>query len=125
MLVQQRSFPVIISSDIKQAFLQIRVRKSERNALRLYWSSAPDLEIVTYRFTRVLFGLAPSPFLLGGVLEHRLSSWSKKYRDEVERLRCSLYVDDILTGGKDITQARLLKSTATEIMNDAKFELHK
>ena len=125
MLVQQRSFPVIISGDIKQAFLQIRVRESERDALRFHWSSAPDLETVTYRFTRVLFGLAPSPFLLGGVLEHHLSSWSKKYPDEVERLRHSLYVDDILTGGKDVTQARLHKSTATEIMNDAKFELHK
>ena len=124
-LVQQRSFPVIISGDIKQAFLQIRVRESERDALRFHWSAAPDSETVTYRFTRVLFGLAPSPFLLGGVLEHHLSSWSKKHPDEVERLRRGLYVDDILTGGKDVTQARLRKSAATEIMNDAKFELHK
>jgi hypothetical protein len=124
-LVQQRSFPVIVSGDIKQAFLQIRVRESERDALRFHWSSDPDSETVTYRFTRVLFGLAPSPFLLGGVLEHHLSSWSKKYPDEVERLRRSLYVDDILTGGKDVTQAQLRKSTAVEIMDDAKFELHK
>ena len=74
----------------------------------------------------MLFGLAPAlPFLLWGVLEHHLSSWSKKCPDEIERLRRSLYVDDILTGSKDVTQARLRKSTATEIMNDAKFELHK
>jgi hypothetical protein len=73
----------------------------------------------------VLFGLAPSPFLLGGVLEHHLNSWSKKYPDEVERLRRSLYVDDILTGGKNVTEAEQRKSTAIEIMKDAKFELHK
>ena len=120
-LAQQRSFPVIVSGDIKQAFLQIRVRESERDTLRFHWSSVP----VTYRLTRVLFGLAPSPFLLWGVLEHHLRSWSKKNPDEVERLRRSLYVDDILTGGKDVTQARLRKSTATEIINDAKFELRK
>ena len=124
-LVQQRSFPVMVSGDIKQAFLQIRVRESERDALRFHWSSGADSEILAYRFTRVLFGLAPSPFLLGGVLEHHLSTWSKKYPDYVERLRRSLYVDDILTGGQDITQAKQRKSTAIEIMDDAKFELHK
>ena len=124
-LVQQRSFPVIVSGNIKQAFLQIRVRESERDALRFHWSSDPDSETVTYRFTRVLFGLAPSLFLLGGVLEHHLSSWSKKYPYEVERLRSSLYVDDILLGSKDVMQAQLRKSTAVEIMDDAKFELHK
>jgi hypothetical protein len=32
-LVQQRSFPVLVSGDIKQAFLQIRVRECERDAL--------------------------------------------------------------------------------------------
>ena len=48
MLVQQRSFPVIVSGNIKQAFLQIRVRESERDALRFHWSSGPDSETVTY-----------------------------------------------------------------------------
>ena len=49
-LIQQRAYPVVLAGDIKKAFLQIT-------------------DIPTYRFTRVLFGLAPSPFLLGGVLE--------------------------------------------------------
>ena len=98
-LVQQTSFPVMVSGDIKQAFLQIWVRESERDALRFHWSSSADSEILVYRLIRVLFGLAPSPFLLEGILEHHLSTWSKKYPDEVERLRRSLYVDDILTGG--------------------------
>jgi hypothetical protein len=43
----------------------------------------------------------------------------------VERLRRSLYVDDILSGGKDITEAKQRKDTAIEIMDDAKFKLHK
>ncbi len=124
-LVQQRAFPVVISGDIKQAFLQIRVRECERNALQFHWRSNVDAEILTYRFTRVLFGLAPSPFLLGGVLECHLDSWSKRYPDDVERLRRSLYVDDILSGGKDITEAKQRKDTAIEIMDDAKFKLHK
>ncbi|XP_028414392.1 uncharacterized protein LOC114537542 [Dendronephthya gigantea] len=124
-LVQQRAFPVVISGDIKKAFLQVRVRECERDALRFHWRSNVDEEIQTYRFARVLFGLAPSPFLLGGVLECHLDSWFRRYPEEVERLRRSLYVDDILSGGQNTTEAKQRKTTAIEIMDDGKFTLHK
>ena len=82
-------------------------------------------EVQTYRFTRVLFGLAPSPFLLGGVLESHLDAWAKEYQEEAERLRRSFYVDDLLTGSQDLQQTRARKKLAQEIMSDATFELHK
>jgi hypothetical protein len=124
-LVQQRTYPVGVSADIKQAFLQIRVKENERGVLKFHWQPKADAEIETYRFTRVLFGLAPSPFLLGGVIENHLDTWSTKYPEEVERLRRSFYVDDLLTGGESVTQAQERKERAIEIMNDAKFKLHK
>ena len=65
------------------------------------------------------------PFCSGGVLECHLDLWSKKHPEAVERLRRSLYVDDILTGGQDVSQAQQRKAVAIEIMNDAKFQLHK
>lgn len=78
----------------------------------------------TYRITRVLFGLAPSPFLLGGVLECHLDTWAEKYLEEVERLCQSFYVDDLLTGGQDVKQAQTRKELVREIMSDGTFELH-
>ena len=60
---------MILAGDIRKALLQIRIHESERDALRFLWRADAHSEIETYRFTRVLFGLAPSPFLLGGVLE--------------------------------------------------------
>ena len=124
-LIQQRGYPVVLAGDIKKAFLQIRIHESERDALRFHWRPSHLSEVETYRFTRVLFGLAPSPFLLGGVLECHLDAWAKKYPEETEHLRRSFYVDDLLSGGQDIQQARTRKEIATEIMNDASFELHK
>ena len=53
----------------------------------------------------MLFGLAPSPFLLVGVTEQHLSSWKEKYPDIVAELRKSLYVDDLVTVGQTIAQA--------------------
>ena len=79
----------------------------------------------TYRFTRVLFGVAPSPFLLGGVLEYHFDSWAQRYPEEAERLRQSFYVDDFLTGGQNVQQTKVRKEIAQEIMSDATFKLHK
>ena len=52
-----------------------------------------------YRFTRALFGLTCSPFLLGGVLNVHLELWENEYSDLVKEIREGLYVDDLMTGG--------------------------
>jgi hypothetical protein len=115
----------VVSGDIQKAFLQVRVRESERDALRFHWRSEEDSQLETLRFTRVLFGLAPSPFLLAGVIEQHLNSWEERYPNIVAELRKSLYVDDLLTGGQTITQAEDRKERTVEIFEDASFKLHK
>ena len=124
-LVQQRAYPVVLAGDIQKAFLQIRIHESERDALRFHWQTDCTSEVETYRFTRVLFGLAPSPFLLGGVLEYHFDTWAQRYPEEAERLRRSFYVDDLLTGGQNVQQTKARKEIAQEIMSDATFKLHK
>ena len=65
----QQFHPVALAGNLRGTFLQIRVRESERDALRFHWlvdKTSRDVEVL--RFTRVVFGLAPSPFLLNGVL---------------------------------------------------------
>ena len=77
------------------------------------------------RFIRALFGLAPSPFLLGGVIEQHLESWSKQLPQSVAEILRSLYVDDLISGGSTISKAKEDKSDAITIFSDAGFELHK
>ena len=74
-LARQRVYPVVVSGDIRQAFL--RVRESERDALIFHWRSQEEKEVETYRFTRVVFGLTPSSFFLNAVLEAHLDSWKR------------------------------------------------
>ncbi|CAB4038720.1 Hypothetical predicted protein [Paramuricea clavata] len=64
-------------------------------------------EIQILRSTRALFGLAPSPFLLGGVLEAHLDMWKEKRPNDVEEIRRSLYVDEILNDGKHKIERKL------------------
>ena len=56
------------------------VHPDDRNVLKFLWVSdahKDSPEIVVKRFTRSVFGVSPSPFLLNGTLEHHV----KKYQD--------------------------------------------
>ena len=65
-LVRNRFFPVALCGDIKQAFLQVRIKEEDRDALRFHWMKEKDpKQIATLRFTRAL---VRSPFIFGGTL---------------------------------------------------------
>lgn len=90
-LVRARFHPVAIAGDIKQAFLQVRIREEDRDALRFHWLKDLNSQTVeTLRFTRALFGLTCSPFLLGGVVQHLLESCRDKYPGIVREIERSL-----------------------------------
>ena len=107
-----------------KAFLQIRIREAERDALRFHWNTTSG-ELQILRFTRVLFRLASSPFLLGGVLAAHLKQWENERPEDGEELKRSLYVNDIISGGETVQQVEKRKEAATVIREDATFKLHK
>ena len=98
-LVRSRFLPVLLTGDLEKAFLQVRIKESERDALRFHSRGPENYETSVYRFTRALFGLTCSPFLLGGVIKEHLKSWEAKYPNLVDEIRKGLYVDDLMTGG--------------------------
>ena len=85
-LVRQRFYPVALCGDLQKAFLQIRIKEQERDALRFHWRINEHSDVETYRFTRALFGLTSSPFLLGGVIEQHLESWEDKMPEIFSRV---------------------------------------
>lgn len=123
-LVRERMHPVAVTGDLQKAFLQVRIRESERDALRFHWREDEHSELRILRFTRALFGLGPSPFLLGGVIETHLKLWEQHNPVARELLR-SMYVDDLIGGEVNIQRAIALKKDANHIFNDAGFTLHK
>ena len=120
-LVRARFHPVLITGDLKQAFLQVRIQEMDRDTLRFHWFK--DLKTKTIevlRFTHELFGLAPSPFLLGGVIEH-LAKFRTVHPEIVSEIEKSLYVDNLISGCETEMKAEQLKTKATEIFADCHF----
>ena len=105
-LVRGRFHPVAITGDLQKAFLQVRIREDDRDALRFYWKPGNQAELQTLRFTRALFGLAPSPFLLGAVIEHHLGTWESRKPEVVAEIRKSIYVDDLITGSTTVLKQK-------------------
>ena len=95
LLVRFRSYQVAITADLEKAFLMVSVR----DVLRFLWvedvaKEPPDIRM--YRFTRVVFGVSSSPFLLNATIKFHL----EKYL-ELSSASCSNphdYVDDIISG---------------------------
>ena len=114
--------------DIKKAFLQIRIKESDRNALRFLWVEDPfsdNLEIIIYRFTRVLFGLNCSPFLLNGTLREHFLKYTDNYSEAIAAFIRSIYVDDYV-GGADCTgNAYERFILLAQILREGGFEVHK
>ena len=125
-LVRNRLHPVAITGDMKQAFLQVRIREADRDALRFHWlRDLQTREVDELGFTRALFGLSSSPFLLAGVILQHLEHTRKKYPEMVAEIERALYVDDLISGGATVEEACNVKEVSTTIFSEAAIQLHK
>ena len=71
-LLRNRMRYYCITGDIKKAFLQIRINKKDRDALRIFWYENLDFRFIKeYHFTRAIFGAGPSPYILNATIEKR------------------------------------------------------
>lgn len=113
-LIRARFYPVLLTGDLQKAFLQVRF-KEERDALGFFWTLKGHSEIETLRFTRALFGLTSSPFLLRGVIQQHLKAWEERKPELVAQIRKSLYVDDLITEAPTVQQTQKQKEKPSQM----------
>ena len=81
--------------------LNVEVNPEQRNSLRFLWISdisSLNLEVITLRFTRLVFGLVCSPFILNVTLRNHLSKDENIDSDFVNTVVRALYVNDFASG---------------------------
>ncbi|GFT91796.1 integrase catalytic domain-containing protein [Nephila pilipes] len=107
MLLRFRLSKIAITSDGSQAFLQLILANEDRDATRFLWykteyTSDGNLciadEIVTYRFTRLPFGLTSSPFLLSASLRELATMYKQTYPIATKHIENNTYMDDFVIG---------------------------
>ena len=129
-LVKFRWHKIGLTADTEKAFLMVGVNQTDRDMLRFLWLKDPDdpnSETVHLRFTRLVFGLRPSPAILASTIQHQLDSQvSEDFKTHfVELLKKYLYVDDFETGEGDEVKALELCSRSKSLMQREGFNLRK
>ena len=127
-LIRFRFHQVAVTADIEKAFLMIGIRESDRDLLRFLWlktPSTPQSEIVHLRFARLVFGLRPSPAILGAVISHHLNKYKETIPELVNKMQESLYVDDLVSGTSTVEEAISFYSEAKGVMSAAGMNLRK
>ena len=96
-LLRFRANRIALVADIEKAFLMVSFMLRDRDVLRFIWvlnihSESPDIYV--YRFKRVVFGVASSPFLLNTTVKHHMESSAESFPYSVRKLQKSMYMDD-------------------------------
>ena len=125
-LLRNRMKKYCITGDVKKAFLQIKLDPADRDAQRLFWyNNTEERKIIEYRFTRVIFGSGPSPYILGATFGKHIAQYKEEFPQTVKDLQDNTYVDDVQAGGDSEQDLIKFKNEATKIMNEGGFQLHK
>ncbi len=124
-LIRFRLNTIAIMADIKQAFLNVAISPEHRDYLHFLWYDLDSEETIVYKFSRVVFGLTSSPFLLNATIKHHLNRYIESEHIVFERLNKDLYVDDLVSGSNSLEEAKELYDRSNSIMLEAGFDLRK
>ncbi|XP_073231804.1 uncharacterized protein [Porites lutea] len=107
-LLRFRVHEVAVTAAIEKAFLNIEIDPGHRDLLRFLWvddvhKESPEIKLL--RFTRVVFGVNASPFILNATIRHHVNTCMLHDNALALELLKSLYVDDFVSGAKDVYNA--------------------
>ena len=128
-LIRFRSHPYVMVADIEKAFHMVSIKEEDRDVLRFLWlknmKDEGPAEYAEYRFCRLVFGLKPSPAILGATIRHHLSNCNASEPEVIRALQNDLYVDDLATGTESEQEFLHLYKTAKAMMQKGGFNLRK
>ena len=119
---------VALTVDIEKAFQMVGIKPEDRDMLRFLWlkdSLADEREIVDYSFNLFLFGLRPSPSILGETIAYHLNIYRQTEPEMFELFRKSLYVDDLLTGQENDEKGLIVYQKSKKMMASGGFNPRK
>ena len=114
-------------ADTGKTFLNIGVQEIDRDVLRFLWIDnleSDNLEVLIYRFCRVVFGVNASPSLLKATLQNHIKHYNTD-TDFAEKLSESFYVDDLVAGEANEKDASEFYQNSKECLWKGGFHLRK
>lgn len=120
LLLYFRTNDYVMISDIKRAFLQIKL-SCEQDKARFCFFMKEDDKLVTYRYNTILFGFNCSPFILSYIIKYHLSKYKNDKCNQL--LNHNFYCDNLLISSNDVNELKELYHESKSRMHDGGFEL--
>ena len=122
-LIRFRVHKYGVVTDIKKAFLHVKLHNDDQDFTQFLWLSNPqdpESEFEIYRFKVVPFGSASLPFMLNATLHLHLKSQNSDTADNTLK---NLYVDNLISGGTTEENVIRYFREARDVMSKANFNL--
>jgi hypothetical protein len=133
-LLRFRMHPVGIIGYIGQAFLQLSLHRRDRDLTRFFWyriiqgeegNYDTTREIITYRFTRLPFGLTCSPFLLSATIRELADTYKAEFPTAAALVDSSTFMDDFAAGADNDARVNSLYYELVNLMNQIRLPMAK
>ena len=120
-LIRFRRWPIALSGDITKAFLQVSMRREDRDVHRFLLKCENGIRFM--RFRRVPYGNTASPFLLNATIRYHLEQCTMT--EVTQELKENMYVDNWLSGADSFDEAYAKFSEASKVLSLAGMHLTK
>jgi len=119
-------FPALVfTADIRQMFRQIQVHEEDQQFQGIVWREDSSKPIQSYRLSTVTYGLITSPYHALRVLKQLALDEQDNYPIGSKILLNDFYVDEVMTGGDNLSEVLHKIQELKALLNHGGFELRK
>ncbi|CAK1583274.1 unnamed protein product [Parnassius mnemosyne] len=120
-----RQHMIAVTADIKEMFMQVKLREQDRDALRYLWrgirrDNQPPEE---YRMTSLIFGASSSPSTAIYVKNLNAKQHGETHPEAAAAIIMKHYVDDYLDSFRTLEDAKRITKSVRAVHMKASFEL--
>ncbi|XP_055542853.1 uncharacterized protein LOC129728437 [Wyeomyia smithii] len=124
-ILRSRLYPIVLIADVEKMFRQIKMDANDLPLQRILWRFSPEQPIDTYELLTVTYGTKPAPFLATRTLKQLSLDEAVSFPLAAERMAKDVYIDDVITGAKDVQQARIIRTELDDMLMKGGFRLRK
>ncbi|XP_075157832.1 uncharacterized protein LOC142231099 [Haematobia irritans] len=124
-ILRWRFFKYVFNGDIQKMYRQIYIHEDDRQFQRILFRRSKTESIRDYCLKTVTFGVNCAPYLAIRTLLELSEDGKNTHPTASSILKDHIYVDDILSGGHSIAEAKYYLIQLIDLLNSAGFPLKK
>lgn len=124
-IINWRYYRYVFTGDIQKMYRQVLVHPEDRPYQRIVFRKNPNEPIMSFELKTVTFGVNCAPFLAIRTLEQLSSDCANANPMASAILKNEVYVDDVLSGGHTLDEAKTKQHELIATLNSASFPLKK